>query len=351
MVHKFNLERPLEEREESVLGALVYEFINTGKPVGSRSFVQKYSFSISPATMRNIMVDLENMGFLMQPHTSAGRIPTDLGYRFYVNSLLDNYDFSHRDNVQVNEDLLNNELLLDKLFLSVIKMLSFMSKYAGIILTPRSDFAVVKRIELILLDNNDVLMILVARTGIVMTKKVSVSSNLTQDELYEYSRYLSTELSGYSLNEIREGIFDKLRAEKSIKMGKDIALDIAELALSETREAELSIEGIENLLKIPEMVQEERLSSLLNIIEEKNILKKIMEKIVENDGVKILIGQEINETKVSGCSMVATSYKISNKKVGAVGVLGPTRMDYEKVVPLVDYSGKIISDYLTKMSM
>jgi heat-inducible transcriptional repressor len=116
-------ERHLEEREESVLGALVYEYITTGKPVGSRSFVQKYSFSISPATMRNIMFDLENMGFLMQPHTSAGRIPTDRGYRFYVNSLLDSYDFSMHDSIEVNEDALKNELLLDKLFSSVIKML------------------------------------------------------------------------------------------------------------------------------------------------------------------------------------------------------------------------------------
>ncbi len=351
MSQNFINERPLEEREESVLGALVYEFITTGKPVGSRSFVQKYSFSISPATMRNIMFDLENMGFLMQPHTSAGRIPTDLGYRFYVNSLLDSYDFSSKDSIEVNEDALKNELLLDKLFSSVVKMIAQVSRYAGVILTPRADFAVVKRIELILLDNNEVLMILVTRTGIIMTKKVSLSVNLTQDEVYECSRYLSSELSGYSIHEIRETIMVKLHSEKSITRNKGIALDIAELALTESREAELNVEGIENLLKINEMVQDDRLNSLLNVIEEKNILKNVMERMLEKDGVRILIGKEINEGKVSGCSMVATAYKIGNKKVGSVGVLGPTRMDYEKVVPLVDYSGRIISDYLTKMSM
>jgi len=301
--------------------------------------------------MRNIMFDLENMGFLMQPHTSAGRIPTDLGYRFYVNSLLDSYDFSSKDSIEVNEDALKNELLLDKLFSSVVKMIAQVSRYAGVILTPRADFAVVKRIELILLDNNEVLMILVTRTGIIMTKKVSLSVNLTQDEVYECSRYLSSELSGYSIHEIRETIMVKLHSEKSITRNKGIALDIAELALTESREAELNVEGIENLLKINEMVQDDRLNSLLNVIEEKNILKNVMERMLEKDGVRILIGKEINEGKVSGCSMVATAYKIGNKKVGSVGVLGPTRMDYEKVVPLVDYSGRIISDYLTKMSM
>ena len=344
-------ERKLDDREQSILVALVSEYITTGKPVGSRSFVQKYSFSISPATMRNIMFDLEGMGYLMQPHTSAGRIPTDYGYRYYVNTLLDTYDFSMHDNIRVKDELINTEPQLDKLFASVTKSISQISKYAGVMLTPQPDFAVVKRIELVLLDNNEMLMVMITRTGMIMTKKITLSTNVTQDDLYEYSRFLTSELSGYSLSDIREHIIQGLREEKGSGSMKDVALDIAELALSENREPELNIDGIENLLKIPEMVQEDRLNSLLNIIEEKKILKNILEHMLNTEGIHILIGEEVNDSKVNGCSMVTTTYKIGNKRVGIIGVFGPTRMDYEKVVPLVDYTGRLITDYLTRMSM
>ncbi len=343
-------DRILDEREAAILRALVYEYILTGKPVGSRSFVQKYNFSISPATMRNIMSDLENLGYLQQPHTSAGRIPTDRGYRYYVDSLLENYSYAFNEDIKIKEDTISRELRLDKIFESITKMLSQASSYSGVMLTPRPDFAVVKRIELIPLDNNEILLILIARTGMVLTKKVFVSVSLTPDSLYEYSRYLTGELCGYSILEIRDKIFEYLRNNPVQGFNKDMALDIAELGLGYEEESELHIDGIENLLKIPEMVEEERLNSLLHIIEEKNILRSILEEALAKDGIRTFIGKEIDSMKVTGCSIVSTSYKIGNKKVGVVGVIGPTRMDYEKVVPLVDYTGRIVSELLTKMS-
>ncbi len=350
MEKDFVQDRVLTERESSVLTALVYDYISTGKPVGSRSFVQKYSFAISPATMRNIMSDLEALGFLMQPHTSAGRIPTDMGYRFYVDTLLEKYNFSPLEGVKIKEGIAGKELQLDKIFFSITKMLSYVSKYAGVILTPRLDFTVVKKIELVPLDSNEVLLILITRTGMVINKKVNLSVGVAQDDLYEYSKYLTGELCGYSLNDIKEVIFDRLRAERMQSINKEMALDIAQLALNEEVESELHIDGIENLLKIPEMVEHDRLASLLHIIEEKNVLRDIMELSLEADGVITLIGQEIHDPKVIGCSMVTSSYKIGNKNVGVLGVVGPTRMDYEKVVPLVDYTGRAVSDLLTNMS-
>jgi heat-inducible transcriptional repressor len=340
-------DRLLDERESAILNAIVYEYILTGKPVGSRSFVQKYSFSLSPATMRNIMFDLERMNFLMQPHTSSGRVPTDKGYRYYVNSLLDSY---HSQEMSIDERILQREVQLDKIFESIIKMLSANSNYAGIMLSPKSDFTVVKLIELIQLESSEVLLIAITRTGMILTRKVGLSVRVTQDELSEYSRFLTSELCGYSLNDIRGRIFDDLRLDKISLSNRELALDIAELAFNETENSTLNIDGIENLLKIPEMVEEKRLNSLLSIIEEKNILKNILEKHIDNEGVKILIGEEIENEKVTGCSLVASSYKIGNTPVGAVGVFGPTRMDYEKVVPLVDYTGKAVSSLLTRMS-
>ncbi len=350
MVDSSISDRILDERESAILRALVYEYILTGKAVGSRSFVQKYNFSISPATMRNVMSDLENFGYLQQPHTSAGRIPTDRGYRYYVDSLLENYSYSFNEDIELKEDILAREMRLDKIFDSITRMLSQASNYSGVMLTPRPDFAVVKRIELVPVDSNEILLILVARTGMVLTKKVFVSATLTPDSLYEYSRYLTAELCGYSIHEIREKIFEYLRGNPVQGFNTDMAIDIAELGLGDEEESELHVDGIENLLKIPEMVEEERLNSLLNIIEEKNIIRSILEDSLSTEGIRTFIGEEIENAKVSGCSMVTTSYKIGNRTVGVIGVIGPTRMDYKKVVPLVDYTGRIVSELLTRMS-
>lgn len=347
---EINKERQLDERESSILNAIVYEYILTGKPVGSRSFVQKYSLSLSPATIRNIMFDLERMNYLMQPHTSSGRVPTDMGYRYYVDSLLDNYHSEFHQDMILDDKIFQKELQIDKIFQSVTKMLSVVSNYAGVMLSPKPDFTVVKLVELIQLESDEVLMLAITRTGMILTKKVTLSVKVTQDELSEYSKFLTGELCGFSLHQIKETIFNDLRADKIVSANRELALDIAQLALSTSDDSTVNIDGIENLLRLPEMVEEQRLKSLLNIIEEKNILKGILEQQVEHEGIKILIGEEIENEKVWGCSFVTSSYKIGNKPVGAVGVIGPTRMDYEKVVPLVDYTGKAVSGLLTKMS-
>ncbi|MDR3237394.1 MAG: heat-inducible transcriptional repressor HrcA [Spirochaetia bacterium] len=341
-------DRLLDERESAILTALVYDYIETGKPVGSRSFVQKYQFSISPATMRNVMADLEQLGYLQQPHSSAGRIPTDMGYRYYVDSLLEKYS-SFDGDVQVKEDVLSKEVQFEKLFDSVTRMLSSASRYAGVMLTPSPYFAVVKRIELVPLDSRDVLVIMVGRTGMVFTRKVRISATLTYDSLYEFSKYLNSELCGYALQEIKETVIKELRSAQ-MQSSNNMALDIAELSFVGETDSMLRIDGIENLLKIPEMVEKEHLDSLLHIIEEKNILKDILGLAMQLDGIQTMIGNEIESVYVRGCSIVTTPYKIGNKNVGVIGVLGPTRMDYEKVVPLVDYTGRVVSDLLTNMS-
>jgi len=297
------------------------------------------------------MYDLEKMGFLVQPHTSSGRAPTDKGYRYYVDSLLDTYEFVMHEKLKMRDELIKKEMQLEKIFQSLTKTISYVSKYAGIVLTPKPDFTVVKHIELVLLDSNEVLVILVTRNGIVINKRVSVSMNLTQDELYKFSKYLTAELCGYSMMDIKHVLFDSLRSQPAGgDINKEMALDIAQLALSEEDEPDLYIDGIENLLHIPEMTESGRLRSLLHLIEEKSVLKGIMERTMKSEGVQTLIGEEITEAEVSGCSIITSSYKIGNKMVGVLGIIGPTRMDYEKVVPLVDYTGKIFSDFLTRIS-
>ena len=345
-----NINRPLHEREQQILRAIVYDYITTGKPVGSRSFVQKYSLSISPATIRNIMADLESMEYLKQPYTSAGRTPTDKGYRFYVDTLLDSYEFSFSDEIKTKQDFFKREVQLDKIFASITKMLSMTSKLAGVMLTPKPDFAVIKRIELIQMASNEVLVILVTRTGMILTKKVILSEHLMKENLYDFSKFLTSELCGFSIQDIKTNKFNKLRNDSEQIFDQGIAIDILELAFSENEESELHLDGLENLLKIPEMVDEERINSLLKIIEEKNILRAILEKTLQKEGVRILIGEEIENNSVTGCSMVTTTYKIGNKNVGVIGVIGPTRMDYEKAVPLVDYTGRVVSEFLTNMS-
>jgi len=343
-------DRNLSERETAILRALVYEYISTGKPVGSRTFVQKYSFSLSPATMRNVMFDLETLGFIESPHASAGRIPTNKGYRYYVDSLLDTYESVLESKTNMREDFLKREVQLDKMLSSITKMLSMTSHYAGMVLTPKPDFAVVKHVEMVPLDSNEILVILVTRTGVVLNRKVSVSESLTLDDLHRYSKYLTSELGGYALFEIRNMIVEKLRSGLSFGTDLQMALDIAQLALANFEEPDVYIEGIENILHIPEMIESDRLKSFLRLVEEKKMLASIMERCLDREGVNTLIGDEIAENEISGCSIITSSYKIGNRHVGVIGIIGPTRMDYNKVVPLVDYAGKVVSDLLTKMS-
>ncbi|MDA3901135.1 MAG: heat-inducible transcriptional repressor HrcA [Spirochaetes bacterium] len=343
-------QRNLTERESAVLGALVFEYIATGKPVGSRSFVQKYSFNISPATMRNIMFDLEALNYLAQPHTSAGRVPTDKGYRYYVDRLLGSYELKQADFSGIKSDVLTREIELNKMFASVTRMLSDISKYAGIILTPKPDFTVVKHVELVPLGQGNMLFILVTRTGIVLNKRVSVSQVLNQDELHRFSKYLTSELNGYSIFAIKDSVLNELRAKLNPNNEMQLAIDIVELALVEDESQDLYIEGIENILKIPEMIDEALLLPFLHLIEDRKNLIFILKRNMRSDGVSTLIGEEIDEGSINGCSLVTTAYKIGNNHVGVVGIIGPTRMNYKTVVPLVDYTGKVVSELLTKMS-
>ncbi len=342
--------RLLNERESAVLRALVYEYISSGKPVGSRSFVQKYSFNLSPATMRNIMFDLEAMGFLMQPHTSAGRIPTDIGYRYYVDSLLDTYELTIDESQIIREDVIRKEVHLEKMFISIAKMLSNVSSYAGIVLTPRADFTVIKYIELVQLDLYEILTVFVSRTGMILNKRVTISEIVTQDDLHRFSKFLSSELSGYSFQMIKEKVLGDLRVKLGNSMQFQLAVDIAELALNDCSEQAIFIEGIENVLHLPEMLEERRLKSFLYVIENKPKLSQIINKYVNENHVNTLIGVEIEDENVYDCSLITSNYSIGNMNVGALGVFGPTRMDYEKAVPLVDYTSKAVSSLLNRMS-
>ena len=200
------------------------------------------------------------------------------------------------------------------------------------------------------LDSNEILVILVTRTGIVLNKKVNVSESVSLDDLHRYSKYLTSELGGFSLYDIRAQVFEKLRASLPASSEFQMAVDIVQLAFSVSDEPEIHIEGIENLLHIPEMVEADRLKGFLRLVEEKKLLATIMDRCLEREGINTMIGKEILEEEISGCSIVTTSYKIGNRNVGVIGIIGPTRMDYKKVVPLVDYAGKVVSDLLTKMS-
>jgi len=340
----------LSERESAVLGAVVFEFITTGRPVGSRSFVQKYSFNISPATMRNIMYDLESLGFLQQPHTSAGRVPTDLGYRYYVNSVLDSYELAMDHYRSIRENLLKREFELDKMFVSITRMLSEISCYAGIALTPKPDFTILKHVELVPLSPNLILVVLVTRTGLVLNKRIQISVTLNQDELHKFSKYLTTEVCGFSLYDIKSKRLVELRKELNPDNELQLALDILELALSEEVTQDVYIEGVEKILKIPDMIENHYLYPFLHMIEEKQQLNEILVNVMGEEGVTTLIGKEINYEDICGCSLITSPYKIGDKPAGVIGIIGPTRMNYKVVVPLVDYTGKVVSDLLTKLS-
>ncbi len=194
------------------------------------------------------------------------------------------------------------------------------------------------------------LFILVTRTGIIINKRISLSQNLNQDELHVFSKFLTTELNGFSIGHVKEVVLEKLRKNVDPYSEKQLALDIVELALQDTDHQDIYIEGIENIITIPDMVEGGYIMPFLHLVEDRSVLTIILEQTIDADGVSTLIGDEIEEEKVIGCSLITSPYKIGNNHVGVVGIIGPTRMNYKTVVPLVDYTGRVVSDMLTKMS-
>jgi heat-inducible transcriptional repressor len=338
----------LTERDRRVLQAIITDYIQTAQPVGSRIVSKKYKMGLSPATIRNVMADLEELGLLIQPHTSAGRIPTDKAYRFFVDTILN----LRRLNPEEKEDIENGLLLegdpdINEVMKRASHLLSLLSKQTGVVLAPRFGSKIFKHIEFIKLRDRRILVIIVSRTGEVQNKIILADEEMSQDELDKYSRYLSEFMGGLNLVEAKQKILEEMKKEK-VLFDKLMyrALQLSQKALEDESEGDLFIEGKTNMMQSPEFADMEKMRGLLQAFEEKTKIVKLLDKALSAQGIQIFIGAENELNEMINCSVVAAPYSRENYTLGTLGVIGPTRMDYSNIIPIVDYTARIVGRIL-----
>ena len=334
----------LLERSTNILHAIINEYILTGEPVGSRTISKKYNVDLSPASIRNIMADLEDMGLLSQPHTSAGRIPTDEGLRYYVDCILKVRELTKQEKETIKSRYRPLNLEITDVMKETSLVLSKISRYTGIVLAPKFNNRIFKHIEFIKLNENQILIVFVSKAGIIDNKVVEIEENLSQDELYKFTRYLNEILTDLTLSEVREKIIDEMKKESNMyDRLLSRALKISQKVFGNYREDDIYIGGKCNIFEFPEFCDVEKMKTILRTFEEKNILIKLLDKAMETDGIQIFIGTESQSQEMKGCSIVISPYTWKDYALGTLGVIGPTRMNYCDVVPIVNYTAKMVS--------
>jgi len=340
----------LNERKKEILFAVINDYITTAIPVASKTISRKYRIELSSATIRSVMADLEEMGFLYHPHTSAGRIPTKSGFKFFVESLIQVKNLSDKDKNMIERRYAQDAINLSEIMKDTSKILSSISNYAGIVLTPSKTRTILKKISFIKLRGNRLLAVLVSKRGIVQNKIVEIDEVVEEHELEQIHNYLNSILSNLSIEELKEKILKEMQKEKNKcdkLLSKAIKLGYKTLSLT-SGSSELYIEGESNLVDQPEFSDSQKIKAILKTLERKTLLVEILEKTLSAEGIQIFIGAEVTHPELNDLSLITSRYVGEDGVIGTLGVIGPTRMDYQKIIPLVDYTAKFLTKLLEK---
>ncbi len=337
----------LDKRAQILLKTLVERYIAEGQPVGSRTLSKFSGLDLSPATIRNVMSDLEEMGFISSPHTSAGRIPTPLGYRFFVDTLLVTRPLQsgeiHRLEGQFHPD--NPQRAIQ----SASNLLSQLTHFAGVVMAPRRRAVSFRHIEFLRLSERRVLLIVVTPDGDVQNRILFTERDYSQPELIEAGNYINQNYAGQSFEDVRLRLHQELREiRQDMIMLMTAALEAGDKAVNEDNE-QYVISGERNLLEMSELSQDmKRMRQLFDLFEKKTSLLQILDVSLRGQGVQIFIGGESGFSTPDEVSVVTAPYKVDGEVVGTVGVIGPTRMAYDRVVPIVDVTAKLLSSALSQ---
>ncbi len=334
----------LGARDREILKEIIHTFITSGQPVSSRAVAKLKNFALSAATIRNIMADLEDLGFLSQPHTSAGRVPTRAGYHFYNDTLMSARSVPKRQREQIDEVLAGDPASGEKLVASASQLLSEMTRQIGIVLIPSVGETTLRSISFVPLAESRVLCVIVSASGFVDNKVLRLEAALERDELIRISNYLTDNFAGLTLREIRDRLVG-LMAEERAAVDRLLAnaIQLAQRALVGAERPELLVEGTAALLARPELGDIDRVRRLLDTFADKASLVRMLDQLIEGSGVRVVIGRDSDLTSDLNFSLVATGYGVGDRRIGSLGIFGPSRMDYEHVIPLVDYLGERLS--------
>jgi heat-inducible transcriptional repressor len=338
----------IEDRIQRVLWAVVDSYIINPDPVGSRFVTKKYAFNLSSATIRNIMADLEEMGFLHQPHTSAGRIPTDKGYRFYVDCLTQK-ESPIDPNVAhpLVKNLENIRKDITSLLEETTKTLSLFSHYLGVALSPKPEKTTLRRISLFRYRTDRLAITFLTDEGIIQSKILRFDPEISQQDLSRISEYLNAEFTGYTIDEIRLKVLREMKREKVLCDSLiSTAIKICQDALH-FGQSDVFISGLSEVLGLPDFSNLERIKELSRAIEDKHLIVKLLDALSESEGTKVIIGSENSATEMKRFSMVVSTYREGDRTIGTLGVIGPTRMDYLKAITIVDTTAQFLTKILT----
>ena len=338
----------LTQRERSILKALIDHYISSAEPVGSRTISHRYYKDLSPATIRNTMQDLEELGLVEQPHTSAGRVPTDRGYRLYVDSLLKQRELSPKEKENIRNQLNLDYAAVEEILAQTSKVLGQVSQELGVTIAPRFEQGVLTRIELIPVAEKRLMVVLAIKSGLVRTVLLEVHSSLQANLLEETQQVLNEKLCGLTLGDIRSTMIQRLRDTnagdpKLIRLFLESTNEI----LDSLQMEQVHIGGTQNILRQPEFQNPQKLQEFIQIIEEKNLLAELLSSHGIREGITITIGTESEKGEMASFSLVTSTYQAGKVK-GTIGLIGPTRMPYSRLISIVDYTARALSEILSE---
>ena len=334
----------LNERERTILRSIIYSFIQTATPVGSRYISKRKGLGLSPATVRNVMSDLEYLGYINHPHTSAGRIPTDKGYRFYVDSLMELENLSAHEQSSIQSQI-HASTEPDEILKETSRILSAISHQLGVVSIPRMNAGIFEKLELVSISSTRIMVIISIRSGLVKTMMMEVHSEIPKAKLEDVSRQLNERLSGLTMRQIRKTFADRVRDMQNEETGLiRLFVDSVDKVFDETKNREkIHIGGTQSLLSQPEFSNVENFRGIIELLDNEDIIVHILEKKdAGENNISVSIGVENEDEKLRDISVVASQYTIGDVS-GTVGILGAKRMDYSRMIPLVDYMAKTIS--------
>jgi heat-inducible transcriptional repressor len=336
----------MDKRAQTLLKTLVEHYISDGQPVGSRTLSKCSGLDLSPASIRNVMADLEDMGFIVSPHTSAGRVPTPRGYRLFVDTLLTVQPLRQEEIQQLEHHLSSPDP--QELIASAAGLLSNLTQFAGLVMIPKRRSIAFRQLEFLPLSEKRILLIIVTTDGNVQNRIITTGRNYSPSELVQAANFFNQHYAGSTFEDVRKNLHEELKQmQTDMTRLMTAALEASSRALEEDRDG-MVISGERNLLQVSDLsTNVHSLRKLFDVFERRTALLQLLDTSQRAEGIQIFIGGDSGSMPLDECSMVAAPYEVDGQVVGTLGVIGPTRMAYERVIPIVDITARLLSSALT----
>lgn len=340
----------MDERKKRILQAIIDDYIDTAEPIGSRTIARKHELGLSSATIRNEMADLEEMGYLAQPHTSAGRVPSDKGYRMYVDELMQVRELEVEEIEKIRTAMETRINELSQLIRQASAVLSRFTRYTSMVITPRMQTSTIKAIQVVPVESGKAMVIIVTNAGIVRNILVKISENVAPDVLIMISNALNKKLAGLTIEQVDLRVIREL--ERELGMPGELLLPILSAAadcINQIDNPEIYVEGTTNIFNHPEFRDMVKARDFMNLLDERTGICKALFDAVGSDDISVRIGSENDFSGMRDCSLVTTSYNIADTFKGTIGIIGPTRMEYPKVISSMKYVRKLMGEEINRL--